>query len=187
MARHRHRHDPSKNLVGFLVGEVTYAVRIEMVREIVNPLEVVALPRAPKAVRGVAHYRKIVVPVIDLRERFGLPPVAMSRKTKWIVLDVAPGPASATSSGPASLVAGRYAALVVDAVTEVFGYGREGIRPAPPLGHGDDLRGIEGVTTFSGVEKRERLVFVLDARAFSALTEAALGPPLPQGAVSETI
>jgi purine-binding chemotaxis protein CheW len=182
----RHRHDPSKNLVGFLVGEVMYAVRIEMVREIVNPLEVVALPRAPKAVRGVADYRKIVVPVIDLRERFALPPVAMSRKTKWIVLDVAPGPASSTASGPASLVAGRYAALVVDAVTEVFGYGAGGIRPAPPLGHGDDVRGIEGVTTF-GPKDHEKLVFVLDARAFSAITEAALGPPLPQGAVSETI
>src|SRR5688500_2517718 len=115
----RHRHDPSKNLVGFLVGEVTYAVRIEVVREIVNPLEVVALPRAPKAVLGVADYRQIVVPVIDLRSRFGLPPAPTSRKTKWIVLDVLPAPPSSTS-GPASLVVGKYAALVVDAVTEVF-------------------------------------------------------------------
>ena len=75
----RHRHDPSKNLVGFLVGDVMYAVRIEAVREIVNPLEVVALPRAPEAVRGVADYRGVVVPVIDLRERFALPPARMSR------------------------------------------------------------------------------------------------------------
>src|SRR5687768_13991953 len=117
----RHRHDPSKNLVGFLVGEVMYAVRIEMVREIVNPLEVVALPRAPKSVLGVADYRGVVVPVIDLRLRFALPPATLSRKTKWIVLDVV-APANTASSGPASLVAGRYAALVVDAVTEVFGY-----------------------------------------------------------------
>lgn len=181
----RHRHDPSKNLVGFLVGDVMYAVRIEMVREIVNPLEVVALPRAPKSVLGVAHYRKIVVPVIDLRQRFALPPSPMSRKTKWIVLDVI-APASTASSGPVSLVAGRYAALVVDAVTEVFGYGEGGIRPAPPLGQGDDVRGIEGVTTF-GVGERQKLVFVLDARAFSALAEAALGPELPPGAVSETL
>ena len=181
----RHRHDPSKNLVGFLVGEVMYAVRIEMVREIVNPHEVVALPRAPKSVLGVADYRRVVVPVIDLRERFALPPVALTRKTKWIVLDVAP-PASTASAGPVSLVAGRYAALVVDAVTEVFGYGKDGIRPAPPLGHGDEVRGIEGVTTF-GPRDHEKLVFVLDARSFSALAEAALGPGLPQGTVSETL
>jgi purine-binding chemotaxis protein CheW len=181
----RHRHDPSKNLVGFLVGEVMYAVRIEMVREIVNPIDVVALPRAPKSVLGVAEFRKVVVPVIDLRERFGLPSVALSRKTKWIVLDVAP-PASSAAAGPTSLVAGRYAALVVDAVTEVFGYGEGGIRPAPPLGHGDDVRGIEGVTTF-GVDDRKKLVFILDARAFSALAQAALGSEMPPGAVSETL
>lgn len=181
----RHRHDPSKNLVGFLVGEVTYAVRIEIVREIVNPLEVVALPRAPKSVLGVAHYRKIVVPVIDLRQRFALPPAAPSRKTKWIVLDVAP-PATRNAPGPASLVPGRYAALVVDAVTEVFGYGEGGIRPAPPLGQGDDVRGIEGVTTF-GPKDREKLVFVLDARSFSALAEAALGSEMPPGAMLETL
>lgn len=181
----RRQHDPSKNLVGFLVGEVMYAVRIEMVREIVNPQEVVALPRAPKTVLGVSDYRKIVVPVIDLRARFGLPPAPISRKTKWIVLDVA-APMSSASPGPVSLIAGRYAALVVDAVTEVFGYGKDGIRPAPPLGRGDEVRGIEGVTTF-GPRDHEKLVFVLDARAFSALAEAALGPELPQGTVSETL
>ena len=68
----RHRHDPSKDLVGFLVGDVMYAVRIVVVREILNPLPVVALPRAPGTVRGVADYRGDVVPVIDLRDRFGL-------------------------------------------------------------------------------------------------------------------
>jgi purine-binding chemotaxis protein CheW len=181
----RHRHDPSKNLVGFLVGEVMYAVRIEMVREIVNPLWIHPLPRAPKSVLGVADYRGVVVPVIDLRERFALPPAPVSRKTKWIVLDVAP-PSSTANAGPVSLVAGRYAALVVDAVTEVFGYGAGGIRPAPPLGHGDDVRGIEGVTTF-GAGDLEKLVFVLDARAFAAVTEAALGPELPAGVISETL
>lgn len=172
----RHRHDPSKNLVGFLVGDVMYAVRIEMVREIANPLDVVALPRAPKAVRGVADYRGVVVPVIDLRERFGLPTVQPSRKTKWVVIDTAAAQ-SASNAGPPSLSSGRSVALVVDAVTEVFGYGDAGIRAAPPLGHGDDVRGIEGVTTAPNPDGRgpERLVFVLDARAFSALAEAALG------------
>jgi purine-binding chemotaxis protein CheW len=180
----RHRHDPSKNLVGFLVGELTYAVRIEMVREIVNPLWIHPLPRAPKSVLGVADYRKVVVPVIDLRERFGLPAIEVSRKTKWIVLDVAPVK-GASAAGPASLVAGRYAALVVDAVTEVFGYGEGGIRPAPPLGRGDDVRGIEGVTTV-GPKEREKLVFVLEARAFSAVTAATLGSEIPPGVVAET-
>jgi purine-binding chemotaxis protein CheW len=170
----RHRHDPSKDLVGFLVGDVMYAVRIEVVREIVNPLTVVSLPRAPATVKGVADYRGDVVPVIDLRERFGLPPVEPSRRTKWIVLDV--GQRSSGESGS------RFAALVVDAMTEVFGLAGGELRPAPPLGAGDDARGIEGVTTLG-----TRLVFVLDARSFGPVTLAALaqggrskssGPPV---------
>ena len=134
----RHRHDPSKDLVGFLVGDVMYAVRIDVVREIVNPLGVVELPRAPKTVKGVADYRGEVVPVIDLRERFGLPAVPTSRKTKWIVLDVGAAIGARRRASPPSISGGRYAALVVDAVTEVFGLGGGELRPAPPLGAGDD-------------------------------------------------
>ncbi len=43
----RQRHDPSKNLVGFIIGDVHYAVSIHRVREIANPLTLVALPKAP--------------------------------------------------------------------------------------------------------------------------------------------
>jgi purine-binding chemotaxis protein CheW len=173
----RHRHDPSKDYVGFYVGDVTYAVRIELVREIVNPLEIVELPRAPASVRGVADYRGEVVPVVDLRERFGLPAVPPTRRQKWIVVDVgraAPGASPAgtpASPGPAASSRAadkRFAALVVDAVTEVFGSGGAELRPAPPLGAGDDLRGIAGVT-----HNAEGLVFVLDARAFGALADEA--------------
>jgi purine-binding chemotaxis protein CheW len=172
----RHRHDPSKDLVGFLVGDVMYAVRIEVVREIVNPLPVVELPRAPVTVKGVADYRGEVVPIVDLRERFGLEPAQRSRRTKWIVLDTgprrpgvasSPSAANATSANTGAPI--RYAALVVDAVTEVFGLAGGELRPAPPLGVGDEARGIEGVTTLGS-----RLVFVLDARSFGPVTQAAL-------------
>ena len=167
----RQRHDPTKNLVGFMVGDVAYAVRIEAVREIVNPLDVVELPRAPDAVRGVASFRGEVVPVIDLRRRFGLPPSSTPRKNKWIVADVTPRARSAAHEPDAAKkIAGRLVALVVDAVTEVFGTGGEEIRPAPPLGAGDDVRGIEGVASYQG-----GLVFVLDTRSFGALADAIAG------------
>ena len=52
-------------------------------------------------------------------------------------------------------------------MTEVFGTGGEPIKPAPALGAGDDLRGIEGVATHS-----YGLVFVLDVRAFGPLADA---------------
>ncbi|CAN5925497.1 chemotaxis protein CheW [soil metagenome] len=163
----RQRHDPTKNLVGFLVGDVAYAVRIEAVREIVNPIEVVELPRAPIAVRGVASFRGEVVPVIDLRIRFGLGVSHSQRKNKWIIVDVTPR-ARSLAHGPTPVQpAGKYVALVVDSVTEVFGTGGEEMRPAPALGAGDDVRGIEGVATYGG-----GLVFVLDVRAFGAIADA---------------
>lgn len=160
----RQRHDPSKNLVGFMVGEVSYAVRIELVREIVNPLMVVELPHAPPSVRGVADYRDEIVPVVDLRERFGLEELPRTRRNKWIVVDVARiGNAPQTVS-----TSGRFVALVVDRVTEVFGTGKQEIKPAPPLGAGDHVRGIDGVTNHG-----DRLVFVLDVRVFGAIADAA--------------
>jgi purine-binding chemotaxis protein CheW len=161
---HRHRHhDPSKNLVGFVVGEVEYAVHIARVKEIANPLEVVALPHPPPAVVGVADYRGEVVPVVDLRTRFGLPSAAVTRRTKWIVVDAA----------------GRLVALVVDAVTEVFGTGGAELRAAPSLSSGEDIRGIAGVANHG-----RALVFVLDIVRLRDLTDplaasGKIGPSAP--------
>jgi purine-binding chemotaxis protein CheW len=158
----RQRHDPSKNLVGFIVGEVHYAVSIHLVREIANPLQLVALPKAPRAVTGVADYRGEVVPVVDLRARFGLGEAELTRRTKWIIVDVEQ----------------RFVALVVDAVTEVFGTGGQELRPVPSLGGGDDVRGISGVTSHLGT-----LTFVLDTRRFGELTE----PLVASGALKSSI
>lgn len=156
MSPPRHRHDPLKNLVGFLVGDVHYAVPIAQVREIANPLDIVELPHAPIAVCGVADYRGEVVPVIDMRVRFGLSATTVTRRTKWIILDIGD----------------RRAALVVDAVSEVFGTGGADLKPAPALGGGEDARGIAGVSNYSG-----RLVFVLATHRLRELTDplAAMG------------
>jgi purine-binding chemotaxis protein CheW len=165
---HRHRHDPSKNLVGFLIGDVSYAVPIAIVREISNPLEIVALPHAPPSIVGVAHYRGEIIPVLDVRLRFGLPASETTRKTKWIML----------------MSVDRLVALVVDAVTDVFGTAGAELSPAPPLGGGEDLRGIAGVTAHDG-----RMVFVLDSTRFKDVAAAAArlgqgaehGAQLPRG------
>lgn len=174
----RQRHDPTKNLVGFMVGDVAYAVRIETVREIVNPLEVVELPRAPTAVRGVASFRGEVVPVIDLRVRFALPAGDATRKNKWVIVDVAARPKVVAHEPTPPPGARRVVALVVDSVTEVFGTGGEEIRPAPALGADDDVRGIEGVAPYAGPGG---MVFVLDVRAFAPLADAVARsiPPPP--------
>jgi purine-binding chemotaxis protein CheW len=167
----RYRHDPSKSLVGFVVGDVEYAVAIACVKEIANPLTVVALPHAPKSVIGVADYRGEVVSVVDLRIRFGLAAAATTRKTKWIVVDAGaraserePVPATPAAPPAPSAEEERLVALVVDAVTGVFGTTGTELRPPPDLGAGEDVRGIAGVTT-----NEENLVFVLDATRFRDL------------------
>jgi purine-binding chemotaxis protein CheW len=142
---------PQKSLVGFFVGDVSYALDIRRVREIVNPLDVTPLPHTPPEVAGVADHRGEVVPVIDLRVRFGLPAAAPSRATKWILVD----------TGDVTV------ALVVDGVSSVFGTGGDELRPPPPLGGNKDMRGILGVTTHEG-----RLTFVLDVGRFVELAEA---------------
>jgi purine-binding chemotaxis protein CheW len=181
----RHRHDPYKNLVGFVVGEVDYAIAIARVREISNPLGLVALPHAPRSVIGVADYRGEVVPVVDLRRRFGLAPTEVTRKTKWLIIDVGPNPGGEDHAEAASTFRRTQArtrppeteskplwqspllALVVDAVTEVFGTGGADLRPAPGLGAGEDARGLAGVASHRG-----GLVFVLDTGRMRDLAEA---------------
>lgn len=144
----RPRPDPQKNLVGFVVGTVHYAIDIAVVREIVNPLELTELPHMPSEVAGVADHRGDVVPVLDLRARFGLEPAAPTRLTKWILVDVG----------------ARTLGLVVDSVTEVFGTGGEEIRPTPEVGGDHERRGIVGVAKQSG-----KLTFVLDVGRFAEI------------------
>jgi len=143
------RIDPRKSLVGFVVGDIAYAVPIASVREIVNPVPLAELPHAPPSIAGVADHRGEIVPIIDLRVRFGLAPFSDSRKSKWILIDVE----------------GRGVGLAVDRVTEVFGKTSAEIKPPPQLGSGDDLRGISGVTTHDGA-----LTFVLEVSQFEVLT-----------------
>ena len=142
------RPDPQKSLVGFAVGDVAYAVPIADVREIVNPLLLTELPHAPSAVVGVADHRGDVIPVVDLRVRFGLRPLPDRQRSKWILVQVD----------------GRLIGLVVDRVLDVFGTSGAEVRPPPTLGGGEETRGILGVTTYDGM-----LTFVLDVARFDEL------------------
>jgi purine-binding chemotaxis protein CheW len=147
----RARQSSQRSLVAFVVGSVRYALEISSVREIVSPLPLTLLPHTPEGLAGVADHRAEVVPVIDLRARFGLSPAAeRSKKTKWILVH-----ASARTVG-----------LIVDDVLGVLRVADVDLRPAPDLGGGERLRGISCVTMYE-----EALVFVLDVAAFEKLAE----------------
>lgn len=148
MAAGKQRPDPRKSLVGFMVGDVRYAVPIGDVREIITPTLLTELPHAPDAVAGVADHRGQVIPILDLRVRFGLSRLRDHHRSKWILVRLD----------------GKTMGLAVDRVTDVFGTGGVDVRPAPSLGGGEDQRGILGVTSHDG-----QLVFVLDVSRFQAL------------------
>jgi purine-binding chemotaxis protein CheW len=149
MREKKERPDPNKSLVGFIVGDVSYAVPITSVKEIVNPATLTTLPHLPSAVAGVADHRGDVIVVVDLRARFGLGVLQDQSRSRWVLVKVG----------------GRSVGLIVDQVTEVFGTGGEQVRAAPALGTGDDMRGITGVISHGG-----SLTFVLDVSRFEALT-----------------
>jgi purine-binding chemotaxis protein CheW len=143
--------DPQRSLVGFTVGDVQYAVSISNVREIVIPLGLTVLPHMPAGLAGVADHRGGVVPIVDLRVRFGLPRLdTLTKKTKWILVDCGK----------------RTVGLAVDEVAGVFRVMASDVRPAPELGGGEQVRGIEGVAN-----RGHGLVFILDVTRFEALTE----------------
>jgi len=112
-------------LVVFRVGSEEYVVDVRRVREVVAPLPVRRMPRIPDFMEGVADLRGEVIPVVDVRRRFGLHAGTPTRKTKMMVVQMAGAPVG----------------LVVDAVLEVLRVRRSAIRPAPPLA-GRDAPGL---------------------------------------------
>lgn len=151
MRHKKERPDANKSLVGFIVGDVSYAVPITAVKEIINPAVLTTLPHLPASVAGVADHRGDVIVVVDLRARFGLGVLEDQSRSRWVLVNVA----------------GRTVGLIVDQVTEVFGTGGEQVRAAPALGDGDDMRGLIGVISHGGA-----LTFVLDVSRFEAITAA---------------
>ncbi|MDH3817523.1 MAG: chemotaxis protein CheW [Myxococcales bacterium] len=132
----------AKDLIRVEVGTILYALDVARIREIVNPLPVIELPRERPFVLGVADYREQVVAIVDLRRLFGLPAQETSRRTKWIVLETR----------------GMLVGVVVDAVLDVFSSAENPQRDVPVL---DERHRGRGIT--SAYLHDERLVFLLDA------------------------
>lgn len=103
-------------LAAFRVGSEEYVVDIMRVREIIRSGAVTPVRKAPKYVEGVLNLRGAVIPVIDLRRRFDLPPIdSKTKKTMIVSLE------------------GRTIGLMVDAVTEVVRVPKSAIQQAPEL------------------------------------------------------
>jgi len=73
-------------LVGFIIGEEEYAVPILTIQEIIKPISWTRVPQTPPYVLGVFNLRGSVIPLIDLRVKFGLPPKNHNDETRFFVL-----------------------------------------------------------------------------------------------------
>lgn len=75
-------------VVGFRIGDETYGVRISSVREIVRVPEITPVPSAPDIIEGVINLRGKIVPVMDLRKRFGRSDVQPDKKNRILVVEL---------------------------------------------------------------------------------------------------
>jgi purine-binding chemotaxis protein CheW len=75
-------------VVGFRIGNETYGVRIGSVREIVRVPEITSVPNAPEAIEGVINLRGKIIPVMDLRKRFGSGSVQPDKRNRILVVEL---------------------------------------------------------------------------------------------------
>ena len=133
--------DELLQLVTFSIGEEEFGVNILKVQEIIRTMEITKVPRAPEFVEGVINLRGKVIPIIDLRRRFGLAPKAHDKNTRIIVIEIN------------TVIVG----FVVDAVSEVLRIPASTVEPPPPVVAGVESDYISGVG-----QLQDRLLIMLD-------------------------
>ena len=75
-------------VVGFRICGETYGVRISAVREIVRVPEITSVPNAPELIEGVINLRGKIIPVMDLRKRFGQAEITQDKKNRILVVEL---------------------------------------------------------------------------------------------------
>lgn len=118
-------------LIAFAVGNETYGVEITAVREIRAWSGVTALPNTAHFVRGVINLRGTIVPVIDLRARFGQG-LADPGKTHVVIV---------------LAIANRWVGVLVDAVSDILTVTKSEIHPVPDVTDGADAGLLQGIVT----------------------------------------
>lgn len=137
----------------FQLEEEEYGLEILRVQEIKGYSKVTPLPNTPPEVKGVMNLRGTVVPIIDLRTKFGLRSTEYTRFTVIIVVTVG----------------AKVAGLVVDAVSDVLNVEAKEMVPTPDLGAGVDTSFMTGIA-----RNGDRLVSLLN---IDRLVGASTGAP----------
>jgi purine-binding chemotaxis protein CheW len=128
-------------LVSFKLREEEFGVNILQVQEIIRMQEITNVPNAPDFVEGVINLRGRVIPIVDLRKRFGLEAKEHSKATRIIVV----------------MIDQVTVGLIVDEVSEVLRIPEDTVEPPPPIVAGIEADYIKGVGKLE-----DRLLILLD-------------------------
>ncbi|MEM1446295.1 MAG: chemotaxis protein CheW [Planctomycetota bacterium] len=135
--------DDILQLVSFEIGTEEYAIPILAVQEINRMMAITRVPNSPPSVEGVINLRGRIIPVIDLRQRFGLTACENNADTRIIVVEVG--------------ALGRVIGFMVDRVNQVLRLSRDIVDPAPSVAGAANADFIQGVGKLD-----DRLLILLD-------------------------
>jgi purine-binding chemotaxis protein CheW len=125
----------------FQLGREEFGIRVLKVREIMGILDITAVPQTAAHVKGVINLRGKVIPVVDLRLKFGLPEAEYTQRTCVIVVQVQAG------AGPTLM------GIVVDGVAEVLNLVASDIEDTPDFGEGIETPYLYGMAKVKGKVK----------------------------------
>jgi purine-binding chemotaxis protein CheW len=134
----RNASDRAARYLTVVIANETYGIAVLKVREIIRLQKITPVPQAPKFVRGVINLRGRVIPIIDLRVKFGVE-APFTDRTCIVVAQVS---LSASTS--------VYMGMIVDAVEEVLSLNASEIEPPPDFGVQIDAEYILGMATVKG-------------------------------------
>ena len=132
----------SGKYLAFHLGNEEFGIQVMKVREIMGVQDITAVPHTPHHTKGVINLRGKVIPVIDLRLKFGLEEVPYTQRTCIIVVQV-----KAEQSG--SMLMG----IVVDGVSEVLNLTASDVEDTPDFGNGVETKGLLGMAKMKGKVK----------------------------------
>jgi purine-binding chemotaxis protein CheW len=161
VSAHEARGANENKFLSFCLGAEQFGVEILRVREIIGLIAITPLPQTPPYVKGVMNLRGRIIPVIDLRLRFGLAPTDATKETCVIVLEASDSEGQQTVMG-----------AIVDSVREVQDIPRAAIEAAPEFGCEIPLRYILGL---GKVKDRDgqKVVVLLDIAEVIGMRERA--------------
>ncbi len=134
----------------FVLGDEEYGIEILKVREIMGVIGVTAIPQAPDYVKGIINLRSRVIPIIDLRLKFMMPPRDYDKETCFIVVNVKE----------------RLIGIAVDTVSEVLDIEDDDIDDSPTFGGSVNTEFILGIGKVA-----EKVVLLLEINKVLSIEE----------------